>query len=133
MSNSQVTKFVMCFHNTVYFHALVITRAKNLWCESVTCLYSNPFTCRKRSASCLGALPFDRCLEMCLQKGSVLCICISACNLSLVSSFGMASGVSVTFIISGVTVSVICCRVRSSVMLQWAVLLWCGMQVHHSW
>ena len=74
--------------------------------------------CRKRSASCLGDFPFDRCLEMHLQKGSVLCICTSACNLSSVSSFGMASNVSVILVTSGVTVSVV-----DSAMLWWAVLL----------
>ena len=58
-----------------------------------------------------------------LQKGSVLCICSSACNLSTVSGFSMASGVSVTLVISGVTVSVLGCRVRSSIMLHCAVQL----------
>ena len=79
--------------------------------------------CRKRSASCFGAFLFDRLLEMHLQKGSVLCICSSACNLSSVSDFGMAFGMSVTVVISGVTVSVLGCRMRSSVMLCCAVLL----------
>ena len=73
--------------NTMYFHALGMTRAKNFLFESVTCLYSNPFTCRKRSASCLGDFPFDSHLEICLQNGSVFCICRSACNLSMVSGF----------------------------------------------
>ena len=98
-----------------------MTRAKNFWFEYVTCLHSNPYMCKKRSASCFGAFPFDRCLEMHLQKGSVFCICSSACNLSLVSGFGAASGVAVG--ISGVTVSVLGCRVRSSVLLCWTVLL----------
>ena len=79
--------------------------------------------CRKRSASCVGVFLFDRCLGMCLHKGSVLCICRSACSISSVSGFGMTSGVSVTLVISGVTIFVIGCRVRSSVMLHWAVLL----------
>ena len=60
---------------------------------------------------------------MCLENGSVLYICSSACNLSLVGGPGMASGGSVTLVISGVTVSVLGCRVRSSVMLHYAVLL----------
>ena len=67
--------------------------------------------------------PFDRCLEMCLQKGYVLCICSGACNLPLVSCFGVASGVSVILVISGVAVSVLGCGVRFSVMLLCAVLL----------
>ena len=68
--------------------------------------------CRKKSISCFSALLFDRHLEMYLLKGSVLCICCSACNLSLVSSFGMMSGVSETLVTSGVTVSVSGCAVR---------------------
>ena len=54
-----------------------------------------------------GYFPFDRCLKMHLQKGYVHCICRSACSLALVSSFGVASGVSMTLVISGITVSVI--------------------------
>ena len=79
--------------------------------------------CRKRSASCFGVLLFDRHLEMCLQKGSVLCICCIACNLSLVSGFSVASGVSMILVISGVAVLVLGCGVRLSVMLLCAVLL----------
>ena len=60
---------------------------------------------------------------MCLQKGSVLYICCSACNPSSVSSFGVASGVSVTLVISSVAVSVLGCKVRFYVMLHHAVLL----------
>ena len=120
-SNSLVTKLSCASVSTVYFHALGMTRAKNFWFESVTCLQSNPLMCRKRSASCLGVFLFDRCLKMHLPKRSVFCIYRSACNLTSVSSFGMASGVSVTLVISGVTVSVL--GVRSSVMLCCAVLL----------
>ena len=109
--------------STVYFHALSVIRAKNIWFESITCLYSNPFTYRKRSASCLGAFPFESHLEMPLQKGSVLCTSSSTCNLSSVSSFGVASGVSVILMISSVVVSVLECRVRFSIMLLCAVLL----------
>ena len=58
-----------------------------------------------------------------LQKGSVLCICCSACHLSLVSGFGMACGVSVILVISGVAVSVLGYEVRLSVVLLCAVLL----------
>ena len=76
--------------------------------------------CKKRSASCLGAFPLDRCLEMHLQNGSVLCICNSACNLSVVSSFGVVLGVP---LMSGVTAPACGHRVRSSVMLHWAALL----------
>ena len=112
----------------VYFHALGMTGAKNVWSKSMTYLYSNPLMWRKKTGSCFGAFPFYRCLEMYLQNESVLCICSSACNLSLVSSFGMAFGVSVTLVISGVTVSVLGCRVKSSVMLHCAVplLVWNG-------
>ena len=76
--------------------------------------------CKKRSASCLGAFSLDRCLEMHLQNGSILCICTSACNLSVVSGFGVVLGMSVT---SGVTASDWGCTVGSSVMLHWALLL----------
>ena len=100
-----------------------MSRTKDFWFESVTCLYSNPLTGRKRSASCFGAFPFYRHLKMHLQKGSVLCICSSACNVSLISSFGMASGVPVTLGISSVSASVLGCEVRFSVMLHCAVLL----------
>ena len=107
----------------MYFHALGMARAKNFWFESVTCLYSNHLMWRKRQASYLKAFPFDRHFEMCLQEGSVLCLCSIVCNLSSVSSFGMVSGVSVIVVTSGVTVSVLGCGVRSSVMLHCAVLL----------
>ena len=40
-------------------------------------------------------------------EGSVLCISRSACRLSSVSGFGIASDVSVTLVISGVTVSAV--------------------------
>ena len=69
---------------------------------------------------CLGAFPFDRCLEMHLQNGSVLYICSSTCNLSVVSGFGVVLGVSV---VSGVMTSDWGCVVGSSVVLCWAVLL----------
>ena len=44
--------------------------------------------------SCCGALPFNKCLEICLQNGLVLCICSNASNLSAVSGLGVevASG-----------------------------------------
>ena len=73
--------------------------------------------------SCFGTPPFDRHLEMHLQKGSVLCICCSTCNLSLVSSFGVASDVSVMLVISCIAVSVLGCGVRYSVMFLCVVLL----------
>ena len=117
--------------STVYFHALGMTRAKNFWFESVTCLYSNPLICRKRSALCFGALPFDRHLEMHLQNGSVLYICSSTCNLSLVRGFSMASGVSVMLVKSSESVSVL--GVRSIVILHCAVLLMVQNVVHHVW
>ena len=108
---------------TVYFHSFGMTRAQNFWFESVTCLYNNALMCRKRSASCFGAFPFDRCLEMHLENGSVLCIYSRAYNLSSVSSFGMVSGLSVTLVISCESVSDLSCGVRSSVVLHCAVLL----------
>ena len=37
----------------------------------------------------VGALPFNRHLDMCLQNGSVLCICSKASNLFAVSGFGV--------------------------------------------
>ena len=65
-----------------------------------------------------------------LQNGSVLCICSSACNLSVVSGFSVVLGVCVT---SNVTSSDCDHRVGSSVILCWEVLLlvWnVGMWVH---
>ena len=109
--------------STVYFYTFGNDKNQELWFESMTFLYSNPLMCRKRSALCFGAFPFDRHLEMHLQNGSVFCICSRAYDLSLVSSFGMASGVSVTLVISGVTLSVLGHGVRSSVMLHCVVLL----------
>ena len=97
-----------------------MTRAKNFWLESMTCLWSNPFTCKKRSVSSLGTLPFDSNLEMHLQNGSILYICSSACNQSVVSGFGVVLGVSVT---SGVTASDCGFVVGSSVVVHWVVLL----------
>ena len=108
---------------TVYLHYFGMTRAKILWLESMTCLYSNPLLCRKRSTSCFSTFPFDSCLEMWLQNGSFLCICSSACNLSSVSGFGMVSGVSMILVMSGIVVSVLGCGVRFSVMLLCVVLL----------
>ena len=100
--------------STVYIQAFGMTGAKNFWFESVTCLCSNPLMCRKRSASCFGAFPFNRHLEICLQNGSVLCICSRECSLSSVSGFSVATGVSLTVIIRGG---------GSSVMLHCTVLL----------
>ena len=99
-----------------YIFPDVLIHAKNFCFESITCLMSNLFTCRKRSTSCFGALPFDRHLEMHLEKVSVLCMCCSACNLSLVSGFSITSGVSVMLVTSGVAVPVLGCRVRLSVI-----------------
>ena len=74
---------------TVYFQDLGITRARNCLPESMMCLYSSPFTWVKISNSCYSALPFNNHLEICLQNGSVLCICSNVSNLSTVSSFGV--------------------------------------------
>ena len=84
--------------STVYFQDFGMTRAKNFWFESVTCLYSNPLTCRKKLASFFG---FDRHLEKCLQNRSILYTCSRACSLSSGSGFGIASAASLTVIISG--------------------------------
>ena len=73
--------------SAVYFQNFGMTRAKNFWFESMTCLYSNPLMCRKRSVSCFGAFPLHRHLEICLQNGSILCICSRACSPSSVSEF----------------------------------------------
>ena len=77
-----------------------MTRARNLCLESVICLYKSPLMWVKSSVSCLGAFPLDKCLEICLQKGSVICIWRRASNLSAVRDLGVGSGVDV---LSGVT------------------------------
>ena len=58
------------------------------------CLYNNPFTWVKISISYCGALPFNKCLEICLQNGSVLCIWSNASDMSTVRGLGVgvASG-----------------------------------------
>ena len=81
---------------------------------------NNPFTYRKRSALCLGAFLFDNQFEICLQNGSVFCMWRSACNLSMVSDFGVVLGVSVT---SGVTSSD--CEVVSSEEVAEQFYSWC--------
>ena len=43
-----------------------------------------------------GAFPFDSHFEICLQKGSIFCICKSASNQSAVRDFGVVLSVSVT-------------------------------------
>ena len=123
MNTSWLPSLSCASTSTVCFHDFGMTRARNFWFESVTCLYSNPLMCKKTSASCLSAILFDRCLQMCLQNGSVLCICSRACNLSSVSSSGMTSGVSVTLVKSAVNVSVLYCGVSASVMLHCVGLL----------
>ena len=65
----------------------MITGARNCLPESMTCLYSSPFMWVKVSNSCCSALPFNNHLEICLQYGSVLCICSNTANLSAVSGF----------------------------------------------
>ena len=73
----------------MYFHNFGIMRARNCLSESMMCLYSKPFTWVKVSISCCGALPLSKCLKMCLQNGSVLCICSNASNLSAISGFNV--------------------------------------------
>ena len=77
----------------VNFHDLGITNVGNFFPASKTCSYRSPFTWVKVSNSWCGALPFNSLLEMCLQKGSVLCICSYASRWSAVSDFwvGVAS------------------------------------------
>ena len=124
--------------STVYFYAFGVTRAKNFWFESMTFLYSNPLMCRKRSAPFL-VLFYLIDAWRCTCR--IFCICSRACNLSLVSSFGVASFVSVTLVISGVTVSTLGCVVRSSDMFCCVVLLlvwntgpsWVGVREHLNW
>ena len=70
-----------------------MTRARNFFLESVICLYRSPLTWVKSSVSCLGAFPLDNHLEICLQKGSVFCICRKASNLSAARDLGVGSGV----------------------------------------
>ena len=41
----------------------------------------------------LGAFPLDKCLEICLQKGSVFCIWRRASNLSAVKDLGAGSDI----------------------------------------
>ena len=92
---------------TVYFHDLGITKVRNFWFESVTCLYSKPLTCVKTSVSYRGVFPFCKHLDILLQKGSVFCICRRACNLSAVRDFGIGSVASETSgVISGCEVEV---------------------------
>ena len=70
------------------------------------------------------AFPCNRHMEMCfLQNRSALYICSRTCSLSSVSGFSIASGVAVTVVVSGVTVSALGGEVRYSVMLHCAVLL----------
>ena len=50
----------------------------------------------------LRCFPFDKLLDICLQKGSVFCICKRACSLSAGGDFGEGSVASET---SGMTSS----------------------------
>ena len=108
--------------STLYFHAFCMTRAKNFTFESVTCLYSNPLMCRKRSASCLvffHLIDTWRCAyRMGLFFASVVGLVI---YLQLV----------VILVISCITVSVLGYGVGSSIMLCCAVLLLVWNAVHH--
>ena len=62
--------------------------------------------------------PLDRCFEICLQKGSVFCICSSASSLPADKDFSLVFPVSVT---TGTVASV--CGVGSLDEHCWAVLL----------
>ena len=98
-----MTKFVMCFQEHCVLSSYWYDKGQGF--ESVTCLYSNPLTWRRRSASCFGDFAFHRHLEICLQNGSILCIFSRVCSLSPVSGFSVPSSVSLTVVISGVIVS----------------------------
>ena len=69
--------------------------ARHFCLKSVICLYRSPLTWVKGSVSCLDAFPLDRCLEICLQKGSIFCIWRRASNQSAVRDLGVGSGVDV--------------------------------------
>ena len=62
----------------------------------------------KRLVSCFGTFLFDSHFEICLQKGSVFCICSSASNLSVDKDVSIVFPVSVS---TGAVVSI--CGVES--------------------
>ena len=78
---------------TVYFQDFGIMRARNCFQNPWHACIVIPLV-RKTSVSCCGASPCNKCLEICLQNGSVLCLCSNASNLSAVRGLGavVASG-----------------------------------------
>ena len=110
---------------TVYFQAFGMMSAINFWSASLMCLCSSPLTCLNRLALCFGALPFDNCLEMHLQNGSVLCIWSRASCLSSVRGFSVISWVVFTVVKSGVTVSLTVWVLEVSVFM--VVWHWCDV------
>ena len=78
--------------STVYFQDLGMTKLRNFLPASVICLYKSPLTWAEVSNSWWGALLFSYLLEMCLQNGSVFCICSKASKRSTVSGFGAVVG-----------------------------------------
>ena len=81
------------------------------------CLFSSPLMWVKRPVSCWGAFPFDKCLDIHLQKGSVFCIWRRASNLSAVGDLGIGVGTGET---SGVILG---CVVKVSGVGCWWVWL----------
>ena len=88
--------------------------AKNLWFESITCLYMGHVIYVNVFISCEGALPLTNILEIGLQKGSMLCT-------SLRVSFHSVVRVGGVFTLSLVDVGIVSTGVVSAVL---HVLLW---------
>ena len=78
--------------STVNFQDLGITKVRNFLPASIICFYKSPLTWVKVSNPWWGALPFSNLLEMCLQNGSLPCICNKASQRSAVSGFGVVRG-----------------------------------------
>ena len=112
----------MCFPDVLTCHGLPLELctsmiwicARNLWPGSLMCLYRSPLMWMKHSVLCWGVFPLDKCLEFCLQKGSVFYIWRRASNLSVVRDLGIGFGTGETsVVILGCAVEVSgvrCCR-----------------------
>ena len=111
--------------NNVYFQALGMMSATNFWLPSMMFLYSSPFICVNKSASCCGALPFENCLDMHLQNRSIFCIWSRASCLFAVRSFGVISWVVSAVVRSCVTVSLMCWIFEGLVSM--FTLCWCNV------
>ena len=108
--------------NIVYFQAFGMMSAINFWFTSMTCLYSSPLMCMKRSASCFGVLLLDSHFEMCFQDGSVFCIWRRA-SLSFMRGCGVTSWVLFVVVKSCVTVSLLGWLLEGSAL----VAVWCDV------